>query len=80
MTDEDAMKLGCTHHGKMFSVPCWLSTGAEPLVIPKSEVLGLWIDFCSYAVQFANMLGADWSFPMHIGAPIVASASTGDKA
>ncbi|MCK4121349.1 hypothetical protein HFK83_03050 [Ralstonia pseudosolanacearum] len=70
MTEAEAKACGFTHHGKMFSVPCWVTDNDTPMVAAKFAPLESWITLCTLAVQFMGILGADAAFPIRIGKPI----------
>lgn len=67
MTQREALSNGFTHHGRMFSIPCWVTDGDCPMVAPKFAPLELWISVCTFAVQVMGALGLDAAFPIHIG-------------
>jgi hypothetical protein len=68
MTQREAISNGFTHHGRMFSVPCWVTDdGFSPMVAPKFAPFELWISVCTLAIQLIGALGADVAFPIQIG-------------
>jgi hypothetical protein len=71
MDEKEAIEHGFTHHGRMFSIPCWVTDdGFAPMVAPKFAPLELWLSICTYAVQLMGAMGFDVAFPIHIGPPI----------
>jgi hypothetical protein len=67
MRKAEAVAHGFTHHGRMFSVPCWVTIDDCPMVAAKFAPLELWIEICSYAVQFMGACGMDVAFPIGVG-------------
>lgn len=68
MRQSEALKHGFTNHGRMFSVPCWVTDDDfSPMVAPKFAPFELWISICTWIVQLMGMLDADVAFPIQIG-------------
>lgn len=71
MNEAQAVENGFTHHGKMFSVPCWVTDDAfAPMVAPKFAPFEVWLSICTWAVQTMGAIGMDVGFLIHIGRPI----------
>lgn len=79
MNETAARGHGFTHHGKMFSVPCWVTDGDMPMVAAKWAPLELWITVCTVATQFMGAMGMEVAFPILIGAPIASQAVEGER-
>lgn len=70
MTEAEARAHGFTHHGKMFSVPCWVTDSDMPMVATKFAPFEAWISICTIATQVMGAMGVDVAFPIQIGKPI----------
>jgi hypothetical protein len=71
MDEQQALAHGFTHHGRMFSVPCWVTDdGFAPMVAPKFAPFELWLSICTFAVQAMGAMGMDAAFPIQIGEAI----------
>lgn len=46
ITKKEAESLGCTHHGKIYSIPVWTTDQPLPLVISKITWLETLIEWC----------------------------------
>lgn len=71
MTEQEASEHGFTHHGRMFSVPCWVTDGEAPMVAAKFLPFDWWILLCTRFAQLMFSFGFDGpGFPVGIGKPI----------
>lgn len=79
MTQREAIENGFTHHGSMFSIPCWITDDDfAPMVAPKFAPFELWISICTFAVQAMGALGMDVAFPIQVG-PRIENATSSKK-
>lgn len=67
MTKAEALALGFTNHGRMFSVPIWVTDTDEPMVATKFAPAEIWLTICTFAVQIMGFFGMDVAFPIQIG-------------
>jgi hypothetical protein len=72
MKEDEALRCGLTHHGKMFGVPCWVTDPSEqrdglPTVVTKFAPAEVWITMCTIACQMISVFNKDAAFPIVIG-------------
>ncbi len=75
MHEDEALAQGFTHHGAMYGIPCWVGDpdSEGPMVAAKWAPLEHLISLGHWFMGLrCDMTGAEPSFCIHIGPPIVA--------
>lgn len=67
MTKDEALQQGFTNHGRMFSVPIWVTDSDAPMVATKFAPFEIWLSICTFATQLMGAFGMDVAFPIQIG-------------